>query len=930
MERLVVGGDDSIPAPKKLNDRLESLAPEQDEPAAIYGWPTVVVNDRNREPKVAPLFFVPVDLERRAPGKWVLHAADDPQFNPGITAGRVFDPSITEGISDLVGDGLPFGDRRGLAEAGTELASLLGLRVISAIDAEVLDPAVSRDLGVHNAAISVLTEALSDYNTALCKELKELKGKKDWTKSAAAHLIASHAPWRAARRQPRGPLATPLQANQSQEETLDCIRSEPLTVVTGPPGTGKTQLVVNAVSNAWLDGETVLVASTNNKAVEVAVRRADRDVCRGLLLRTGNRDQREQVPSRVFDALAEAESQRGDPSTARRQIDSGASACARLTERLERLDELDARLLRTVEMLEEASVAREELEHALWPWDGPPALPVGSQRIELRARRLLRTWIFPRLREQRLRQLLRCVESEPLERIIEWAEADREASRLAAQLVDRQARRVALADAIGDPEDAIQKAHSRRETASLTAVRADALERVRAGSRWLGVFGRVPAGGGRFRKVVANSLRYLRGWACTALSAQSSFPLDSGLFDLVIIDEASQCSLAAVLPLAYRAKRVAVVGDPYQLQPIVSLGDRLLEKIASQSECDNDDLRSRGIHHKDGSAYAAFEHALNPGKPVLLNEHYRCHPLIAGWFNKRFYGGRLVVLADTTDGHASDRGIAWLDVPGKAERPDGGRSWLNKAEAEKAIEVVERAIKAGIASVGIVTPFTAQAQLIQRRAEARIGRAALQAVSFVCGTAHSLQGDEREAVIISAVLAPGISKTGGRWIERESNLLNVAVSRARQSLVVLGHPTAGRLGCRTLESLRAWLKEEAGENALSAQDRTDSASEGALLEAMQFQGIPPEAKLNVGGYELDFALREDGLKLDIEVDGDQHLDVRRRQRRQDIVRDRVLGKLGWSVLRIPAWRCHRDIDAVINEIQGVRQRARSRTGEPSV
>ncbi len=122
-------------------------------------------------------------------------------------------------------------------------------------------------------------------------------------------------------------------------------------------------------------------------------------------------------------------------------------------------------------------------------------------------------------RERRLRQLLRCVESEPLERIVEWAEADREASRLAAQLDERQARRAALVDTVRDPEVAIQKAHRTREKASLATVRADTLTRVRAGSRWLRVFGRAPAGGERFRRVVASSLRYLRGWACTALSA---------------------------------------------------------------------------------------------------------------------------------------------------------------------------------------------------------------------------------------------------------------------------------------------------------------------------------------------------------------------------------------------------------------------------
>ena len=193
---------------------------------------------------------------------------------------------------------------------------------------------------------------------------------------------------------------------------------------------------------------------------------------------------------------------------------------------------------------------------------------------------------------------------------------------------------------------------------------------------------------------------------------------------------------------------------------------------------------------------------------------------------------------------------------------------------------------------------------------------------FVCGTAHRLQGDERDAVVISPVLASGMPRSSARWIEREKNLLNVAVSRARQALIVLGHPSIGELGSPTLASLRAYLCDELGRNTndapLVAEFRIDSRSEELLFEAMQHRDLRPYAKLNVEGYELDFALMEQGIKLNIEVDGDQHLDARGRQRRQDVTRDGVLSDLGWTVLRIPAWRCHEDIDPVIAEIAEAR------------
>ena len=108
--------------------------------------------------------------------------------------------------------------------------------------------------------------------------------------------------------------------------------------------------------------------------------------------------------------------------------------------------------------------------------------------------------------------------------------------------------------------------------------------------------------------------------------------------------------------------------------------------------------------------------------------------------------------------------------------------------------------------------------------------------------------------------------------------------------------------------------------------RTDSTPERFLLDAMPLGDLLPYAKLDVEGYELDFALLEQGIKLNVEVDGDQHLDARGRQRRQDLARDRVLAQLSWTVLRIPAWRCHEEIDPVIDEIKETRDRLLDEAG----
>ncbi len=919
-EKLVVGHTDSIPAPDTLVRKLGSSDEPRNRQAIIYGWPMVVTVGHDRRPRVAPLFIVQIEPKKDSANGWQLHASTEPEYNAAITAGGGLDPSVAEDVSDLLRSGLPFGDAEAFAEIAADTAGLLGFGIRSPLDPGTLDSHVRRAQGVYNAAISVLAEH-STFNVVLLGELKHLQARTDWLNTAAAHLVAGGFAPKRGRPPSSGPLAAPLPSNRSQEEALERLRREPLTIVTGPPGTGKTQLVVNAVTNAWLDGDKVLVTSTNNGAVDVAVERAEQDIGSGLLMRTGRRVEREQVPGRITAALDRAKKERGDPAKARAALKRTADERAASIEKLARLDRLDDELLSVVEELETTRSDLMAVSRALWPGGRAPTLPIDSDRIGRWAERLLRAWFFRRFRARRLRRRLGCVETASLERVVTWAQLDRHRSTLSRRLEAGRDEHRQLKAEVGDPAVVIPDRDRKWTEASLCAIRVDSAVRIRSGAGRLGVFGRAQAGGAAFRNIVGNALPDLRGWACTALSAGSNFPLEAGLFDLVIVDEASQCSLAAVLPLAYRAKRLAAVGDPCQLQPIIPLGDGLLQTIAEEVGLDSDDLRRRGIHHKSGSAYFAFEcPAGKSAPPVLLNEHYRCHPHIARWFNRTFYNNELTVLTGVAE---RDRAILWQDVEGKAERPRSGTSWGNRAEARQAAEWIGVLLRSG-SSVGVVTPYAAQAQLIERLARERFDRSMLDEAGFVCGTAHRLQGDERDAVLISPVLAPGMSGSSARWIERERNLLNVAVSRARQALVVLGHPSIGALGSPTLAALRAYLSDELPGNARDdpavAEFRIDSRSEQLLFDAMQRGDLRPYAKLNVEGYELDFALMECGIKLNVEVDGDQHLDVRGRQRRQDVARDRVLSDIGWTVLRIPAWRCHEDIDMAIAEIAAARDR----------
>ena len=278
-----------------------------------------------------------------------------------------------------------------------------------------------------------------------------------------------------------------------------------------------------------------------------------------------------------------------------------------------------------------------------------------------------------------------------------------------------------------------------------------------------------------------------------------------------------------------------------------------------------------------------------------------------------FYGGELVVLTDPAEGPG--HGIMWVDVNGTAERGQS-RSWVNKAEAQAVVNYLHTVLRsANPPTIGVITPFRGQADLIRDLLAPYLHPSLKEATRFVASTAHALQGNERDLIVFSAVVAPGVSDHAQQWVEQERHLINVAVSRARHRLVGVGHPDVARLGNPTLASLRSGHVGGAPSvqcvASVADPGQFDSTAERSLYDAARRAGLDLAAKRNFSGYELDFAVETVELKLNIEVDGDQHLDSRHRLRRQDVTRDRMLHAQGWSVIRIPAWRCHADPEAEV-------------------
>ncbi len=270
-------------------------------------------------------------------------------------------------------------------------------------------------------------------------------------------------------------------------------------------------------------------------------------------------------------------------------------------------------------------------------------------------------------------------------------------------------------------------------------------------------------------------------------------------------------------------------------------------------------------------------------------------------------------MTDVSEMQEGARGLNWHDVDGETEKGQFGGA-VNRVEARLVADTVAEMSSQDF-SVGVVTPFAAQARLIEEEVRDRVDGEMLKTIDFVTGTAHKFQGGQRQIILFSTVIAPNTSPRSAAWIEENRNLLNVAASRAQNLLTVFGHPTASDdLGVPTLTSLRA--SAIAGLEPSSTNPYLiHSGAEKLLLDELRLLGFDPILKVDIEGYEVDFLLQTDDAGLVIEVDGSHHFDVRGVLRKRDVARDRVLAACGYTTVRFPDWRCREEPANVALEVQ---------------
>ncbi|MFN3882526.1 MAG: DEAD/DEAH box helicase [Nitrincola lacisaponensis] len=358
-------------------------------------------------------------------------------------------------------------------------------------------------------------------------------------------------------------------------------------------------------------------------------------------------------------------------------------------------------------------------------------------------------------------------------------------------------------------------------------------------------------------------LKALPIWLCSLSSLHRSLPLKSELFDVVIIDEATQCDIASCIPALYRAKKAVVVGDPKQLRHISFLSttkQNLLQQKMVETGKPGIDLNYRDKSIIDFANDAIMSHH----DLVMLDEHYRSLPAIIDFSNRSFYDSNLRIMTEKPSSHKHSP-VKIIKV-NNAKRVKG----INIIEAQAVIDQVNDLIADQQhvpdefkSTIGILSFFRDQAEKLQELIFDNFDLTQITQHKLRAGTPYSFQGEERDIMLLSCAVDSNTANGTYLYLNR-SDVFNVSVTRARHQQWVFFSAELENLPKNNL--LRLYLTsihEFSATNIADQLDRHQCIQE--LTHALKTLGATVYYNYFIAGIPMDLvaSLGNESIAIDL-------------------------------------------------------------------
>ena len=425
------------------------------------------------------------------------------------------------------------------------------------------------------------------------------------------------------------------------------------------------------------------------------------------------------------------------------------------------------------------------------------------------------------------------------------------------------------------------------------------------------------------RKLLNDCVPAIPAWIMPIDQVAQRFTAELEMFDVIIVDEASQARLDSIFLLAL-SKRVIIVGDHKQVSPDGGmLPDAEVQSIVNRHLAD--DSRKANWGNTDLSLFDECKAAF--GNMVTLTEHRRCVPEIIGFSNQIAYipeNIRLIPVRQT--GSEALPPIRTIFVPNGYVRKTSGQP-ENPPEADVIASEVARMVKDPAyrgQTIGIITlQGSKQQDLIRERLIKVVEPAEWDARQIRVGMPPDFQGSERNVILLSMVMAPN-EKFAAQTRENMTQRYNVAASRAKDQLVLVHSLRTSDL--KNPNDLRRQLLDyclnvEAGlrnpvEGAIGMVPENervtpfDSLFEQRVHNRIVERGykVIPQFRPEIDGapdYRIDLVVVGPFGKFAIECDGD-FWHGGPEAFANDLIRQEILQRCGWNFFRIPESRFYSD------------------------
>ena len=671
---------------------------------------------------------------------------------------------------------------------------------------------------------------------------------------------------------------TPLSLSDSQEDVIRKIENNDLLAVYGPPGTGKSQTIVNLVSHLISNGKTVLVASRMDKAVDVVAERLNELGAPYLALRAGRANYQKQLCFQLEDLLSGKVELNNESYMDSILVDTPDMKV--LLDEISRLENMCEKIInlekKFVEVEEEQKLSVDAIGELRYIKENLTVNQVEKlrnivqklkdylQKDENFISKILIYWNIEQVKKilkpkkafkvndmiQRLEfeldvEQLNAKKREIEEEIMRTGNLHQlmnkisllkgKQKKLAVDILKNK-RRAALKDLLSE-----QKKRQRLiiHAKSLVSKKAMLQNRLLENEDFKPLLNAFPC------------------WSTTTYAISNSLPLKPALFDVVIIDEASQCDIASCFPILYRAKKAVIVGDDKQL-PHLSF----LEKAKEQSflnQYNIDDKYQLMWRFRTNSMFdLANYYSVNP---VLLDEHFRSPRPIIEFSSKEFYGGRIKIMKQTPESYCP---VELIRVPEGKVDVDITR---NTVEAEAVIKKIQDIIASddpeNPTSIGVLSPFRGQVDLIKKDIMQVFSLETIQRHSIEVGTAHTFQGDEKDIMLMSWAIADN-SKPQSLTFLQKPNLFNVAITRARKKSINFISKTPNTIPEGLLRDYIEYIQNAkvAFEEGLKVKFKNDFEKEVYTELTVLYPDKKIQAGLEIGGVCADITIDNIALEID--------------------------------------------------------------------